>query len=1411
MEALSKPQYIFEVSWEVCNKVGGIHTVISTKAITIQKEFGDKYILIGPDVWRESSEHPEFEEDINLLSGWKQKAVSEGLRIRVGHWKIAGRPLVILVDFTTYFNRKDEIFSRFWETYKLDSITGQWDYIEPTLFGYASGQVIESYVKYHLTSYDQAVAQFHEWMTGSGLLYLKKQLPQVGTIFTTHATVIGRSIAGNLQPLYSKMKEYNGDVKATEFQIVSKQSMEKICAANADAFTTVSELTSHECSQFLGKNVDIITPNGFEDSFVPTEDFDKKRGEARDMLIRVASAIVGETISDNAFIVANSGRYEFKNKGIDLFIDALGKLNKSGEIKKEILAFILIPANHYGPRKDLMEKMQNMNFQMGGDKHLSHNLHYSEHDPILKRIREAGIQNKPEDKVKIIFVPSYLNGFDGIFNKSYYDLLIGMDLTVFPSYYEPWGYTPLESLAFHIPTVTTTLAGFGLWVKDEFKDPDHGIFVLNRNDSNDSEVVDGICAAIHLMHSLDGKKIEESRKIAFEISRTALWKNLIMHYKEAYSLAIEKVNSRVDTFVETERVEQLPQIDYSLGRTPTWKKVIIQQNLSKRLKPLEELSNNLWWSWNHEAIELFQSIDPELWEEVEHNPVDLIDRVSLEKLSLLEKDNKFLADMDKVYGMFRNYMDSAKYSKPQVAYFSMEYGLQETLKIYSGGLGLLAGDYLKEASDYNYNIIGVGLLYHYGYFTQDFTPTGDQISLNVPLHFSKLPVTPVQDETGKWKEISIALPGRDLRARVWRVDVGRVKLFLLDTDFEDNMEHDRSVTHQLYGGDNENRFKQELLLGIGGIRALRLLGYEPDLYHCNEGHAAFIGLERLREYIQEESLTYPEALEIVRSSTLFTTHTPVPAGHDYFDEDMMRTYIAHYPSRLKIDWNQLMNLGKMHPNHPGEKFSMSCLAVNLSQEVNGVSRLHGEVSRNMFADMWKGYLPEEVPIGYVTNGVHVPTWLSKRWRELYEVEFSPDFIQRQEDRKLWEKIKNVDQSVIWKIRNEERKDLINYLKKTFRDNSARRHENPKMLIEIERNLNPNALTIGFARRFATYKRAHLLFRDLERLESIVNNPFMPVQFFFAGKAHPRDKAGQDLIRYIIEISRQERFRGKIIFIENYEIPLAKRLIQGVDVWLNTPTRPLEASGTSGEKVVMNGGLHFSVLDGWWAEGYKPGAGWALQQDRVYEDQELQDQLDAHTIYALLENEIAPLFYKRNENGIPVGWVDMIQRSISEVAPEFTMNRMLRDYIDTFYSKLYERNTMLKDNDYEKASRLASWKRKVLNSWDEIEVIGIKYPDVDKKTIELGKPYTSELQIDLKTLSPEEIGVEFIVAEQNDNSGYKILSASEFQLQKTEGSIAWYYIQITPVHPGIFDYGIRMYPKNPECNCRQDLTIVRWLS
>ncbi|MCK4746005.1 MAG: alpha-glucan family phosphorylase, partial [Bacteroidales bacterium] len=751
-----------------------------------------------------------------------------------------------------------------------------------------------------------------------------------------------------------------------------------------------------------------------------------------------------------ALLLASSGRYEFRNKGLDLFIDALGELNKNKECKGTTIAFILIPANHYGPRKDLLEKLNMKADHDLAEKHLTHNLHYAEHDLILNRIHQNGLANGKNDPVKVIFVPSYLNGNDGVFNLAYYDLLIGLDLTIFPSYYEPWGYTPLESLAFSIPTVTTSLTGFGLWVNDEYKKEVMGITVIPRDDYNDHDVITGIGQAILDHCKLRVNSDNEVRKGAYSISRIALWENMINHYWKAYDLAIERSFAKKPAYVQKERIEKLPETEQVLVDIhPLWRRVLVQQNIPEQLKPLEELSRNLWWSWTQEAIDLFASIDAELWVEVGENPVEMLERLPYDTLRKLEIDSSFIEQLQKVHEAFKTYMDSPpKEGIPSISYFSMEYGLHNSLKTFSGGLGLLAGDYLKEASDYNIPMAGVGLLYRYGYFRQVISAGGEQVALSDAQDFSRLPVTAVRDSEGNWKNVQIVLPGRTLFARIWKVQVGRIPLYLLDTDYEANREDDRGITHSLYGGDNENRLKQEILLGIGGIRALRSIGLDTDLYHCNEGHAAFTSLERLREYIQSENMTFPEAMEVVRASSLFTTHTPVPAGHDSFEEDLVRTYIAHYPERLQISWNQFMNLGRFQPNQTHEKFSMSVLAVKLSQEVNGVSKLHGEVSQEMFTGLWPGYLTGELHVGYVTNGVHLPTWLGPEWKKLYEKNFGKDFFSRQEDRKMWDRIKLVPDREIWDLKSEEREELINHIKERLAVASTKMMDNPGQMLEI---------------------------------------------------------------------------------------------------------------------------------------------------------------------------------------------------------------------------------------------------------------------------------------------------------------------------------------------------------------------------
>jgi len=1103
-------EFIFETSWEVCNKVGGIHTVISTKALNIVNELRDDYILIGPDVWREDVTNPEFIPDESLFIEWKNLATAKGLKVKIGRWNISGRPIVFLIDFTPYFGQQNEIFTGFWETYKLDSIAGQWDYIEPALFGYAAGKLIESFSAFYHENIN-TIAQFHEWMTGTGILYLKKFAPWIATSFTTHATVLGRSIAGNNRPLYGKMKEYVPQHIAREFNIVAKQSLERISAEEADVFTTVSEITSKECSHFLGKDVNIVTPNGFEDTFVPADDmFEEKRKTARKKLFDVAEAVLGYSISKDCVFVVNSGRYEFRNKGVDIFIESLGEMQEEDNIEKECVIFILMPAYHKGPRQDIVDILYNNGDRNSDDRFLTHYLHYPEADPILQKVIENNLHNDQNSKVKIIFVPSYLNGDDGIFNVTYFDLLIGFDLSVFPSYYEPWGYTPLESLMFSIPTVTTSLSGFGLWVRDYVKDHGNGISIVERTDDNESVVIEEIRNFISMFVGLSEKEVEIARKKAHAISRIALWDSLVEHYFTAYEQALSNSSNRkVEPKEFTRFVEAPGQIVRKPHQTPVWKDIYIQSDVPEKLASLKELANNLWWSWNSDAELLFKRMDPSLWESVFHNPKMLLEKIDYKRLLVLEDDDNYVADLKKVYDTFRIYMDRPGIpDKPSISYFSMEFGIHPCLKIYSGGLGILAGDYLKEASDSNMHITGVGLLYKYGYFKQKLGPKGEQLTIYDPEEFARLPINPVIDSEGNHLVVSLAWPGRVIKIRVWEAMVGKVQLVLLDTDLDDNSPEDRTVTHYLYGGDHENRLRQELILGIGGIRALVAMGLEPDIYHSNEGHSAFISLERLRILIDKNHLTFSQAIEVVRSSTLFTTHTPVSAGHDAFDEDLLRKYISHYHTRLNISWDELIALGRCEGDSD-RKFNMSYLATRMSQEVNGVSKLHGAVSQKMFNKLWPGYLKEELFIGYVTNGVHHPTWTAPEWREVYK-ELTGDINFDQTDRNLWEKLYSIEDRKIYEVKTGLKNSLFSNIRKRLQSDMMDKHASPRTLLNIKSHLDEKALTIGFARRFATYKRAALLFRDLDRLASIVNNPEKPVQFIFAGKAHPHDGGGQDL-------------------------------------------------------------------------------------------------------------------------------------------------------------------------------------------------------------------------------------------------------------------------------------------------------------
>jgi starch phosphorylase len=843
---------------------------------------------------------------------------------------------------------------------------------------------------------------------------------------------------------------------------------------------------------------------------------------------------------------------------------------------------------------------------------------------------------------------------------------------------------------------------------------------------------------------------------------------------------------------------------------PNWKVMNVKSNLPGSLKKLDEIAQNLWWVWNSEAKNMFRAIDAQAWIEANSNPVQLLNILSYEKLVSLGNDAEFIAKLNKIYADFETYINTPlRKDKPSVAYFSMEYGLTEVLKIYSGGLGVLAGDYLKEASDCAIDMTAIGFLYRYGYFTQTLSVDGQQIPVYEAQNFNNLPIKQVKDANDQPLVVEVPYPDRIVYAYLWKVSVGRIALYLLDTDNEMNSELDRPITHQLYGGDWENRMKQEIMLGIGGIHALKKLGIEKQVYHCNEGHAALINVQRLVDLVAG-GLTYAQALEVVRSTSLYTVHTPVPAGHDSFTEELFGKYMSEYPSKLQLTWDEFIDMGREHPGDHNEKFSMSVFACNTCQEVNGVSWLHGKVSQEMFNPIWKGYFPEELHVNYVTNGVHLPTWTASEWKAVYEKYFTKDFYNDQSNLKIWQKVYDIPDQEIWDTRMYMKKRLVNFIRAQFSENWLKNQGDPSRIVSIIESINPNALIIGFGRRFATYKRAHLLFTDLERLERIVNDPVRPVQFLYTGKAHPADGGGQGLIKRIIEISRMPQFLGKVIFLENYDMRLAKRLISGVDIWLNTPTRPLEASGTSGEKAQMNGVLNFSVLDGWWLEGYVKGAGWALTEKRTYENQEHQDQLDAATIYSILENEIIPLYFKKEEQGYSPEWIQYIKNSIAQITPRYTTKRMIDDYIEKFYTKLASRSAVLKENKFEKAKEIAAWKETMAQGWDAIEVINANFPEKLIHNPQVGEDYELDVVLDVKDLKYKGVGVEMVVTRSGENNKDILYDVEELQLVKSEGTKLYFNIDYQMNRAGSFKYAFRMFPKNEDLPHRMDFCFVRWI-
>jgi starch phosphorylase len=842
----------------------------------------------------------------------------------------------------------------------------------------------------------------------------------------------------------------------------------------------------------------------------------------------------------------------------------------------------------------------------------------------------------------------------------------------------------------------------------------------------------------------------------------------------------------------------------------------VTPKLPEPLVRLKDIAMNMWWCWNYDAVNLFQRLDRELWEKSHHNPVALLGMISQDRLEKMAKDDGYLAQLDHVYNNLVDYLDSQTWfskghfhePKPLIAYFSMEFGLNECLPIYSGGLGILAGDHLKSASELGLPMVGIGLLYQQGYFQQYLNKDGWQQEFYPSNDFYNLPLELAQDSEGRALKVSLNFPGRTVVAQVWKLMMGRLQLFLMDTNLPENNPLDRRITNQLYGGDRETRIQQEYLLGIGGVKILEALDIDPIVYHMNEGHSAFLALERMARHIEQNKLDFNEAFLLVKQSTVFTTHTPVPAGIDEFPPDLVDKYFKGFPERLHLSSKEFMDLGHLEGANPNAPFNMALLAINCASFVNGVSRLHGEVSRKMFSTAWKNIPDDEVPISSITNGVHTRSWISHEMATLYDRYLGPSWISQPADQTVWERVDNIPDEELWQTHERRRERLIAFARRTLKAQLERRGALNSELDHAQEVLNPDVLTIGFARRFATYKRGNLFLYDLERLKRILCNKERPMQIIIAGKAHPRDNEGKELIKQIVHVARDEQLRRHIVFLENYDINLARYLVQGVDVWLNNPLRPMEASGTSGMKVVFNGGINVSTLDGWWVEGYTRDTGWSIGMGEVYDNLAYQNQVEANALYDLLEKEIGQLFYERGADDLPRKWIAKMKGSMRGLCPRFNTNRMVKEYTEKFYLPAFRQSKILQNRNMAELKSLSVWHKRMQRLWHQVKVVNLSN-NLDN-SIGVGDDLEVNAWVHLGDLKPDDVMVQLLVGSLDaDGEIMEPLKYSMNSIDKSGDGSYNYNVKVSFGGSGNHGFTVRVLPNYRLLLNPYELGLICW--
>ena len=1405
---------LFEVSWEVCNKVGGIYAVVSSKILEALAAFGENYFLLGPDL----GNNPDFEEtDEPCWQELRQETDRRNLSCRFGRWNIPGRPKVILVGYRDRYDQSQLLFS-LWNRYGVDSISGGWDYVEPVMFSTACGEVIEAACKaLHIPADGPALAHFHEWMCGGGLLYLKTNAPYVGTVFTTHATMLGRSMAGSGFDIYKQMHQINPKHEAGAYNITAKCSMETASAREADCFTTVSRITADEAGVFLGRTPDVLTLNGLDLRVIPDYSRDRSLAAAsRQRLLEAAGRLLRRQLPEDTRIFLVSGRYEYHNKGIDVFLDALGMVNTAlSQSQSNVLALCAVMGGHSGVNADAVSGDPAKLPGQGGFWISSHHVYNQPNDPILNACQRLGLDNRPENHVQVIFDPAQLDGKDGFLNMRYEEVLAACDLGVFPSWYEPWGYTPQESAAHAVPTVTTDLSGFGMWVRSSQRDK-NGVTIICRRQTSYDETAASLRDVLLHYASLPEEQMQKHRHMVRHVAEGCSWEQFFPYYVQAYGLALDKARQRSSQPAggSTPLTRVLAA---TMSTTPNLHSFTALTSLPPAIGRLRELAHNLWWSWHPECHYLFSALNEEEWERSNHNPIATLEKATRARLIIVAHEQSYLRLYNQTMAAFDAYMAEAPQSfgplTPQqpLAYFSTEYGLSECLPIYSGGLGVLSGDHLKSASDLNIPLVAVGLLYKNGYFRQIIDKNGDQTPVYPENDFATLPIEQVKDQDGKPREIYLQMPGRRLHVQIWLVRVGRINLYLLDTNLPSNTAEDRKITARLYEADRDIRLRQEILLGRGGVSMLRALDIRPAAYHMNEGHSAFLIFERIRLLMQENGLSFEEAGEVVRGSTLFTTHTPVDAGNERFSLESMEAYFKPYIQTVGISWQTLVNMGRFEGSERNV-FEMTVLALKYSMKANGVSALHGVVSRHMWQEGWQGVPVAEIPIFSVTNGIHVPSYAGPAMRPLLQKHLGEGWQELTPDDPKWTRIADIPDADLWTARQTQKKHLLEAIRSSlpeFFKKFAIPYEKQQ---EMTARLTPETLVIGFARRFAPYKRATLLFADVDRLARILEKSGQPVIFVFAGKAHPADGQGIGLIRELFQHMLSPRFFGKIFFIEDYSLAVSRLMVQGCDVWLNNPRRPYEACGTSGQKVAVNGGLNLSVADGWWCEGYNGTNGWTIGPlvAKGSLGPEQSDYDDAASLYSLLEDKVVPLYFERDADNRPHNWLLRVRKAMQTLIAQYSSHRMLRDYLSDYYIPAATSHQEIRSNHYALARHLTHWKQDVNVRFGSVQMDTIRIEGIKEDSLLDGQSLHVAVTVHPGSMKLDELLVQLVAGPGDGSTFTETPDVVEMQPESegVDGTMT-FVCTYTPSRSGIHVYGVRVMPCTEGLSSPLETRLVLW--